>query len=246
MNDPHVVALKYRLIKFDSLEFNNPPDVEVNTPDFQGHLSNDLLTLEPKQHYSSEAEVRPLADALVRSWQIDAGLKYGRPDFLFRFEGSQMLDRQPPPNAQVLQISGHFHMTGDLHLKRAYAAYPNLPQGFRLIPEVEVLWERYCRYIESQEPLLSMAYFCLTLLERGNRKQAAKHYSIQLDVLRKLGELTSTRGDSIIARKLTSNTIPLSSDETVWVEAAIKAIIRHLATANPGQALDMTDLPLLP
>ena len=108
-----------------------------------------------------------------------------------------------------------------------------------------MLWDRYCRFVEGREPLFAMAYFCLSFLERGNRTQAAQHYSIQSDVLKKLGELTSTRGDKATARKLSSTTEPLSSSEATWIESAIKEIIKHLATLRPGQILKMTDLPLL-
>jgi hypothetical protein len=69
--------------------------------------------------------------------------------------------------------------------------------------------------VGNQDPLLGMAYACLTLLEKGNRKLAAKHYAIHNDVLRKLGELTSTRGDNATARKISDRTTPLSERERV-------------------------------
>ena len=114
-----------------------------------------------------------------------------------------------------------------------------------MTPEVEVLWARICHYLASQEPLLSMAYFCLTFLERGNRELAATHYAIHRDVLRKLGELTSNRGDNLVARKRKGPAIPLSGQETAWIEETIKAIVRHIASRKPGVTLTMADLPSL-
>lgn len=245
MNDPHVAALKYQVVKSDSVEFHNPDDVEIDTEEFAGRLSKGILTLQPKQHFATESEVRPIAEAFVQAWEIDAGLRDGRPDFQLRFEGSQIVDRNPSPDVLSINVSSHLSLSGSTHIRAIRSAYPDPPHGLVVAPEVEVLWTRFCRYLANQEPLLSMAYSCLTLLERGDRKLAAKHYLIHIDVLRKLGELTSTRGDNATARKLTGQTSPLSWQERAWIEAAIKAIIRHIASRKPGVTLTMADLPSL-
>lgn len=251
MNDPHVVSLKYRLLETGFITFNDPPDIDIKTPDFRGRLSKGILTLEPKEHFDSEAQVRPLADDFVRSWEISAGLQSDRPVFDFHFEGSHMEDRNPDPGATSVHLSEHIHMSETVQIERSAPAYPAPPQDFKFIPEVEVLWNRYFRFIEGGELLLSMAYFCLTFMEsrflKGDkRKQVASHYSIHIDVLNKLGELTSTRGDNITARKASGAPMALSDSEAAWINATIKAIIKHLATRKPGQILRMTDLPPLP
>ena len=245
MNNPHVVALQYQVIESDAVKFQNPDNVEIDTEEFTGCLSKDILTLQPKQHFATESEVRHIAEAFVQAWEIDAGLRHGRPDFRFRFEGSQIVDRNPSPDVLSINESNHISLSDSLHIQTIRSAYPDPPHGFIMTPEVEVLWTRFCRYLANQEPLLSMAYFCLTLLERGDRKLAAKYYSIHIEVLRKLGELTSTRGDNATARKLTGQTSPLTEQERAWIEAAIKAIIRHIASRKPGVTLTMAELPSL-
>ncbi len=57
-------------------------------------------------------------------------------------------------------------------------------------------------FLDGQEPLLSMANFCLTVLEwdAGGRPAAASKYNVNLEVLRKLGYLVSERGDVSTAR----------------------------------------------
>ncbi len=67
MNDPHVAALIYRLTVPKSLEFQDPPDKEIDTPEFTGRLSKGLLTLEPREHFETESQVKPMADAYVLS-----------------------------------------------------------------------------------------------------------------------------------------------------------------------------------
>jgi hypothetical protein len=250
MNDPHVVSLTYRLVETEFIKFNDPPDVQIDTPDFQGRLSKDMLKLEPKEHFASEAEVRPIADDFVRGWEIAAGLATGRPVFDFRFEGSHVEDREPAPGTRSIHISDHMQMSGTVKVEKISPAYPDPPEDFHLTPEVEMLWNRYCRFIEGGELFLSMGYFCLTFLENrftgsDKRRQAASGYGIDIDVLNKLGELTSTRGDDATARKAAGVPTPLSGREEAWINEAIKAIIKQLAIVQTGQILRMSDLPPL-
>jgi len=206
MNDPHVGSLTYRFVETGFMKFADPPDIDIETRDFRGRLSNGILTLEPKEHFASEAEVRPLADDYVRGWEINAGLQSDHPVFDFRFEGSHIVDRQPASGTRSIDISDHLDMSGAVQLEKMSPAYPAPPVDFQLTPEVEVLWNRYCHFIEGGELLLSMAYFCLTFLESSfpggdKRTQAAVYYGVDIDILNKLGELTSTRGDTAMARK---------------------------------------------
>jgi hypothetical protein len=97
-----------------------------------------------------------------------------------------------------------------------------------------------------------MAYFCLTVIEAkaGSRKQAAKLYRISKEVLSKLGELTSDRGDAQTARKIkqSSTLTPLSSAESSWINAAVKTIIRRVGEIDLDPKLPeitMNDLPTL-
>jgi hypothetical protein len=100
--------------------------------------------------------------------------------------------------------------------------------------------------LAGSEPLLSMAYFCLTLLERGDRRAAAQQFAIDYEVLKKLGELTSTRGDHHTARKASAPLHPLTADEAHWIEATIKAIGKHLAArVRDSKPLSLADLPKL-
>jgi len=245
VNDPHVESLTYRLRETDSLAFEAPP-IEFETAAFRARLADNVLTLRPKEHFASEEDVRAIADEFVRAWEIDAGLGYGRPDFRFQYDGAQLVDRAPSPGHHMIASKGVLHLSGSAHLKVTRAKYPIPSEQFVATPEVQVLWERYSRYLAGKEPLLAMAYFGLTLLERGDRRRAARDFRIDVEVLRKLGELTSTRGDGLTARKMSTGVVPLTGPESQWVEATIKAIIRHIATLNSGASLSLADLPPLP
>lgn len=244
MNDPHVASITYRVLWDESITFEDAPELVFQTPEFDGRLGNDILTLTPRVHFPSEADARAIADELIRAWEISAGIDYGRPDFKLRFEGAQIVDRAPQPGHVAVHLSDTVYLHDEAHVRVIHCAYPPPPpRDFVVGPEVEVMWERYCRYVAGEEPLLSMAYFCLTLLERGDRGAAAAQFAIGYTVLTKLGELTSTRGDPQTARKMSAQLKPLAASERAWIEGAIKAIMRHLAMRPPGRTLRMADLP---
>ncbi len=82
----------------------------------------------------------------------------------------------------------------------------------------------------GREPLASMAYFCLTLLENryGGRTAASKALVVDEAVLGKLGNLSTNRGDVSTARKITGDLTPFGAADTQWLEAAIRALIRRV------------------
>ena len=111
---------------------------------------------------------------------------------------------------------------------------------------------RYEGYLRGREPLLSMASFCLTVIEDAynGRTAAAKQMNIDEAVLKKIGNLTATRGDLLTARKINAQSTkqPLSGQEGAWLQEAVKAVIRRLGEARsltPSKTLAMKDLPPL-
>ena len=233
------------MVTDDGVSYENAAPIEFDTADFSGRLEADVLVLSLKRHAADQVEARALVDPFIRAWEIDAGLTIGRPEFTLRFDSAQVVDRAPTPGIHELQANATAIATATLQLKVFRGHYPVPLLAFRTTPEVEALWARYLRYLAGSEPLLSMAYACLTLLERGNRRQAAGLFGVEYEVLSKLGDLTSTRGDALTARKPGQATAPLSSTEAQWVDAAIRAVIRHLATRAGDKRLKMADLPAL-
>lgn len=118
--------------------------------------------------------------------------------------------------------------------------------GFVLTPAAVALWSRYRQYIHRAEPLLSMAYATSSHLEAlaGNRGKAATTYGVEEAVLRKIGELVSTRGDAMTARKYGTHQ-PLSATEEAWLKAVIPRLVLRAAEPSARPVLKMTDLPTL-
>ena len=128
--------------------------------------------------------------------------------------------------------------------------YPQPPIAFRTTPEVEIGYRRWIGFRAGKEPLQSMAYFVLTLLESvaGSRQEAARIFYIDFTILSTIGRLSSTKGDSSTARKIDSaNPLEeLSGTEKQWLEQAICRVIHRLGEHAAGAPLTQIKLSYLP
>ena len=261
MRDPHVVSLSYRIKSAKNVTFRNPPPVEYETESFCLKLAKGIACFELKEHFPTEEAARSVIDGFVRSWEVDAALKSGSQEIEFVLQNVRIIDREPPPADSPHTIFAEGILTSRVtasvsaggHLTRC--RYPAPPEHFRASRDVEILWKRYEGYTRHREPLLSMAYFCLSWIEsrtgsKNRRSRAAKKYYIGEKVLNKLGELTATTGDERTARKITraSTVRAPTTKERIWIEAAIKAMIRRVGeidSASSQPEITMNDLPEL-
>ncbi len=247
--DFHVVSLRYKLRGSDQVTYVSPTPVGFETEEVRFHLAEGKLTCDMKSHLSTAEEARAVVEPVLRAWEVDADLRWNRGELRFEFDGVDIVDRSPVP---LGVIRGHAHVllgvaalsavgTVSVHVTRT--RYPEPPGTFRLNPDAESILLRYQGYLGGREPLLSMAYFCLTVLEAnaGSRASAAVAYGIEKAVLGKMGQLTSGRGDRLSARKATAGPAqPLTGPERAWLEAVLKALIWRL-----GDTRDVTALPLI-
>ncbi len=260
MRDPHVVSLRYRLEIDGSVDYKKAPPLDDERDAFSLYLADDTLTCEMKRHFASVAEARAVVDPFLRAWELDVALRRGRGELSFVYEDAEIIDRDPPPpgSPQVVLagVAEAIALADDATVHISRGKYPEPPKHFRITPDVETLWHRYEGYLEGKEPLPAMAYFCLTLIEskvtevkgRKTREDAADKYSIDDQVLKKLGEISSTRGDRETARKANPDLRPLTRKEVEWTKAAIRAIIRQMGEYDPTVSLKqitMNDLPEL-
>src|SRR5882724_34655 len=265
LNDPHVTILRYRLETDASLAFDSPAPREHDTPAFALRLADGLLTCDMKAHFTSVAAAKAVVEPVLRAWELETALREGKRAMWFAYQDAEVIDRHPaPPSANLyIQVNeGLLRVTGELvSLQITRREYPAPPPHFTASADVETLWHRYEGYQQGREPLLAMAYFCLSVLEwrasqhpgRGDvRAWAESLYGIEREVLRKLGDLTANLGDETTARKIDASSLhhTPTPQEIAWIEAAIKLIIRrvgeHAADSTVSQpTLGMRDLPPL-
>ena len=262
MNDPHVVALIYRIEHDDSVDYSEAPSREHEEVSFHVSVDNKTVCFRFKDHHATEREARTEIEAYIRCWEFEATLD-GRPgQFGLRFERAQIVDRNPPPTTPgVVDLSLSVRAgSPTVRVSATVTApkpYPRPPSGVTLDPydpNVLTMYWRFKNYVEGKEPLAGMAYFCLTMLEillSKSRTQAASRYGIGSSVLDKIGNLVSNKGGPEAARKASGVGNKLTSEESRFLEEAVKTIILRVAKVahNPCQQLrkiTVSDLPQLP
>jgi hypothetical protein len=200
-------------------------------------------------------------ECLLRTWELADALQRGRREIRFIFQKAQVIDRDPPPGGQVYSFpeAAARDVAGRFSLRVVRPEYPAFPQSFTVSPDVETLWHRYEGYVQGREPLLTMAYFCLSFLEwRGSqqpergevRAWVESQYAIKREVLDQLGKFTATLGDEMTARKIDAKSLHRvpTPQEASWIDAAIRMIIHRVGEhaadpTTPLSTLGMSDLP---
>jgi hypothetical protein len=244
MSSETVRALSYRVVWEDNVDYEKAPAIHADTDAFSLSLSGRELRAELRQPLHDIAEARRLVDEYLEAWRVLIGLQQAPGNVRFVFERAEVEEKdQANPTigkgGKVLQAKCSVTVSVDRHI--SHVSYPEPPENFIVSPDVRVMFVRYEDYRKDREPLLSMANFCLTVLEqsaggRRKRKQAARKYSIEEKVLNRLGRMCA-RGSEREARKAPANLAfaPLRSDDREWVVAVVKAMIRRAGevAANP-------------
>ena len=252
--DFHVVSLRYKLLPSDRVTYVSPPPVEFEEEEVRFRLADGKLTCEMKTHFPTVEAARAVVERILRAWEADADLRWNQGELGFKFDRAEVIDGSPlPPGVIRVHVQGAAATfavgTVSVHVSRNH--YPEPPGTFRLNPDAESLLLRYQGYLGGREPLLSMAYFSYTVLTanapgNGRRKRAASKYRIHVDVLRKMGDLTSCRGDRSTARKAAAAGQPLTDPESAWLQAAVKTLIWRLGDTHSATVLPLITLSDLP
>ena len=260
MNDPHVVALLYRVEHGESFDYKEAkPFVSDKSPAFRLEVKDKRVRFELKEHYATEEEAREAIEGYIRDWEFSACLEKGPDSFRLKFQKAEIVDRNPTPG--VLSIRGT--LIGEpaklsARLVLGFRKYPSPPSGIRIDADVRTMFERYMNYRRKREPLPGTAYFCLTTLENmmekikrnkeSSRKAASRYFQIDEEVLRKIGRLSSTKGGPAGARKGGGVSHDLTNEERCFLEEAVKKMIRRAAEKahNPDADLPKISLADLP
>ena len=255
MNDPHVVALLYRVDHGKLVDYSEAEQLVHDESAFRLEVKDNQVRFELKDHYASEENARNAVENYIRNWESDACLEKGPDSFRLNFDRSEIIDRNPTPgviNLRATITAGP--PTYSVTLTIGLRSYPSPPLGINYEdPNVQSMYQRYMGYRRREEPLMGMVYFCLTVLEHstGERKKrreaAARKYRIEISVLRKIAYLSSERGGAG-ARKATGVDTELTPQERCFLEQAVKKMIRRAAEMahDPDKVLPKISLLELP
>ena len=271
MNDPRVKALHYFVKHDNSVDYSDVESLVHDDPLFRVRAKQRNVVLEPKCHYATEEKAKRAAEGFVRRWEFEAALRAQSGAFRLEYQRAHIIDCDPPPlppgvvNADPIFWSFHVPEAQVTVIKKP-TTLPAPPSGSALDPDdrdAKDMLARLDLYRLGREPLASMAYFCLTVLEDSAKKavggggsrqkrraKVARYYGIAECVLNTVGDLSSEKGDDE-ARKAKGRGDPFTSGEIRFLEAAATAFIRRAAEkgADPkGQSrvIGMADLPKLP
>ena|SRR5438093_6970362 len=254
--DLHVRSLTYSLRSGAECDYVDPPPLEFEQQGVKFRLASGELTCELMTHCSNVEDARAVVEPILRAWELDSDLNNRPGEIRFHLRGTDVVDRAPLPagvirgTAYIVQSHPLMAATGTISVHVTRGKYPAPPpETFRVNADIEALLARYQGYLAGQEPLLSMAYFCLTFIEKksGSRRDAARQFAIDIRVLQLMGELSSTRGDRLTARKARA-VGKFRPAETKWLETVVKLLLKRLGDCRPANQLkqiQMSDLPRL-
>ena len=234
MNDPYILALNFKIQHGESYDYSKAPPMVVSTPHFDISVEDENARFVFKTHYATERDARDAVENYIRAWELDIALHRGPDAFKLVFDRAELHDRNPTPGV-IAVAAGPLRFTVSVSEPKVtvfLGSYPSPPTpGLKSSPDVESMFNRYIGYLEGSEPLASMAYFCLTVLlssEGGDLSATARRYSISSQLLKRIRVLASTKGGSA-ARKATGVATDLTTQETRFLEGAVKTIIRRAA-----------------
>jgi hypothetical protein len=252
VNDPHVVALIYRIEHSESFGYTKAAPLEHEEGPFRIRIEQEMARVEMKEHFATPEAARALVHPFLRAWELDAGLKFDNPNVLrFTYRDAEVVDRNPLSGVVELARAEMLVIGEELLVHQDLVRYPAPPAGLSFSADVDAMFDRWSRYKAGHIPLGPTADFCLTVLVKGGqRSAAAKRYGIDIEVLRRLGDLSAEKGGQAHSRKWKGWSSEYTDKERTWIEAAVKAMTRRAAefAHNPGGAkrrITMADLPPL-
>ena len=119
MNDPHAVALFYRVAHAHSVDYREAQPIDHEEMRFRVTIANEQARFEFKDHYATEDAAQRAIDDYIRVWEFSACLENGPDSFRLEFARAQIEDRRPPPPVPgVKNISVHSQVRAEAYIYR--------------------------------------------------------------------------------------------------------------------------------
>ena len=84
MNDPHVVALRYRVHHHDRVDYSKAGPLSFDASDFHVDVRDQKVRFELKSHYATKEDARRTVEPFIQNWEFDSSLR--RDPGCFRLE----------------------------------------------------------------------------------------------------------------------------------------------------------------
>ena len=108
INDPHVVALIYRVDHGDTVAYDEAAPLVREEQAFRLEIEDKRARFVLKDPYATETEAREVIEEYIHIWEFDACLDRGPDFFRLRFHTAEIEDRNPPPPTPgAIQLSAN-------------------------------------------------------------------------------------------------------------------------------------------
>ena len=241
---PRVARVCYRVDTVGGEDY----DREVTAQGFLGPFSYSLrariATLVPTPVLADEAAARALLDPLIAAWNLDALLSLGPGAFQLNYIHTVLTDTAATGCAHEPEHELPPQLAHLIH-----SEYPAAPVALGVDADVLLLAEEYSQLLRDPRRLVTSGRAFISLLDRRfiDRQTAARALCVDLRVLQRLAEITSSWGRRNRTDKITTwkATRHISKSERQWIVDLLRALTRrlaqHVAGANPVTLL--TRLP---
>jgi hypothetical protein len=255
MNDPHVLKLFYSISSGKSVDLSQATQATCSVLGgrFVVTLDGDEMLAEPQGHYASAEEARAELDPYLRSWEIQAGLAVSTPSIQFDYRRAEVIDRDPKAGviSAPLVINANLFARASVRADVCLAKFPAPPSTEQCNEATERMYRRLMDIWADDKYMTTGSYYILTEAEERfvNRKAAADALRVDVQVLNKIGELTSRAGGEG-ARKAEGAGTPLTNKQVTWLKGAVRALVlRNLEydgqSADALEVIRMAHLPSL-
>ena len=99
MNDPHAVALNYRIEHASWVDWSTAKPLVLHENAFSVRVEDMRVRFLMREHHATEDDARAAVEDYLRAWELDAALQHGPDAFELRFVRSKIEDRNPTPGA---------------------------------------------------------------------------------------------------------------------------------------------------
>jgi hypothetical protein len=139
VNDPHVVALGYRVECDEGFDYHSASQLAFQTDRFICRIDDGRARFEfkPAAHHARVEEAQEEIDRFAEAWKISAEIKHWPGAFRLVYDPSrnEIVDRNPPMAAGYVFTLGRASavVTGSaMHFKRSFGSYPDPPMNFEV------------------------------------------------------------------------------------------------------------------
>jgi hypothetical protein len=246
-----VKALVYRFrSEVEEDRFDEAVPLTGTLGSFSFVLANGTLTATPLVEYLSREDAKEAIGPHLRNWEQLAFLGDPGHKIRFEYERSEVEEINPVPGYKFVfaeEAIGFGEALTAAVITRSSPRYPDPPATFRRTALTDLLVTRLRRVRAGEAELPATAYVVLTSVYAafGQRSKAAKALAIEPEVLRLVGNLSSTP-DPDVGRKAKGKPASLTGHEKAWLLAAMLMLIRRVGEHDGGGSLTTITLADLP